>query len=142
MNQYVCSNPETLNGCMDDFFRLLRASSDEKDEFLVPERETFFKDVAVNLAQRGEFRLYFMEIDGEKVASCICFDYADKYLLYNSGYDPEYSALSVGLLNKAFTLKDAIEEGKQSFDFLRGDERYKYNLGGQDQLVHQMIIRR
>ena len=48
----------------------------------------------------------------------------------------------MGLLNKALSLKEAIEEGKHSFDFLRGTERYKYNLGAKDQVVYQMVVRR
>ncbi len=115
---------------MDDFFPLMRASSHDKDDFLTPEREDFFKKLALELAPRGQFKLYFLEVDGVRVASCICFDYAGTYLLYNSGYDPEFSTLSVGLLNKALCLKEAIEEGRECFDFLRGNERYKYDLGG------------
>jgi len=94
------------------------------------------------LSEAGIFKLFFMEVDGKRVASCIAFDYGDAYLLYNSGYDPEYSALSVGLLNKAFCMRDALEAGKSTFDFLRGTERYKYDLGGQNQIVYQMTIKR
>ena len=141
-HQLICSNPETLAGCMKEFFRLHRASSQEKDEFLTPEREGFFSEAALELARRGQFKLFFLELDGERVACCICFDYGDTYFLYNSGYDPGYSALSVGLLNKALTIKEAIEAGRQSFDFLRGAERYKYDLGGQDRSVYEMTIRR
>lgn len=140
--QYVCADPETLGACMDDFFRLLRASSPDKDEFLIPEREQFFRELSDMLAKRDEFRLYMMEVEGKRVAACICFDYDGKYLLYNSGYDLDYSALSVGLLNKALSMQDAIEEGKSTFDFLRGNERYKYNLGGVDQQVFQLVVRR
>ena len=127
---------------MPDFFRLMRASSPDKDGFLTEERELFFNDMAKRLAEEGIFKLFFMEVDSKRVASCIAFDYGDAYLLYNSGYDPEYSALSVGLLNKAFCLREALEAGKGTFDFLRGTERYKYDLGGQNQIVYQMTIKR
>ncbi len=139
--QYQCAEAD-VTCCMTDFFQLLRASSHDKDKFLTIEREDFFRDIASEFAERDQFKLFFLEVDNIRVASCICFDYAGSYLLYNSGYDPEYSALSVGLLNKALSLKEAIEEGKQSFDFLRGTERYKYNLGAKDQIVYQMVIRR
>ena len=76
------------------------------------------------------------------MASCICFDYAGSYLLYNSGYDPNYSALSVGLLNKALCVRDAIEKGRDTFNFLKGSERYKYNLGAKDMAVRSMVVRR
>ena len=140
--QYTCDSPDTIACCMQDFFTLLRASSPDKNEFMTHAREDFFLDVAQHLTRRDQFKLFFLEVDDKRVASCICFDYADSYLLYNSGYDPSYSALSIGLLNKALSLKEAIEEGKQSFDFLRGTERYKYNLGGKDQAVYQLIVRR
>ena len=140
--QYDCSNPETLRSCMEDFFRLLRASRTDKLEYMTPERERFFVDVAFELAKRDQLRLSFLEVDGVRVAACINFDYMDSYLLYNSGYDPAYSALSVGLLNKALTIRAAIEGGKKYFNFLRGTERYKYHLGGVDQPVYKLIVRR
>lgn len=141
-NQYACSDPDTIADAMPDFFRLMRASSGDKDDFLTPDRERFFGELARELAARGQFKLFFLEVDQARVAACICFDYDDNFLLYNSGYDPEYSALSVGLLNKALCIREAIESGKRRFDFLRGDERYKYNLGGKDQTVHELTIRR
>jgi CelD/BcsL family acetyltransferase involved in cellulose biosynthesis len=140
--QYICSDTDAILDCMQDFFSLLKASSTEKKEFLTREREDFFRDLAVDLAPKGQFRLYFLEVDGVRVAACICFDYGGSYLLYNSGYDPEYSTLSVGLLNKALCIKEAIEAGKSSFDFLRGAERYKYHLGGQDRSIYRLVARR
>jgi hypothetical protein len=136
--QYSCNDPD----CMQDFFRLLRASRADKDAFLTPEREKFFLDIAEELSSRDQFKLYFLEVNGERVAGCICFDYGESYLLYNSGYDPAYSQLSVGLLNKALSLQTAIEEGRQSFNFLKGNERYKYNLGGKDEAVYHLTARR
>ena len=140
--QYAYVEADQIDASLPDFFRLMRASSGEKNDFLTEEREMFFRDMVATLSSLGMLRLYFLEVDLNRVAACICFDYDGQYLLYNSGYDPEYSSLSVGLLNKALCLKDAIEEGKYSFDFLRGTERYKYNLGAQDQLVYEMIVRR
>ena len=140
--QYSIDDLDGLTDGMGDFFRLMRASSHEKDEFLTPEREQFFLDVAFELAPKDRFKLYFLEVSGVRVASCICFDYDDSYLLYNSGYDPNYSDLSVGLLNKALCIRAAIEEGRHSFNFLKGTERYKYDLGGTDKAVYDLVVRR
>ena len=85
----------TLAEHMPEFFRLMRASSHDKDDFLTDERELFFKDMAERLSERGIFKLFFLEVDNTRVASCIAFNYGDSYLLYNSGYDPDYSSLSV-----------------------------------------------
>lgn len=137
-HQYMCVTAETLADCMADFFRLLRASSEEKAEFLTPGREKFFVDIAQELSRRDQFKLYFLEVSGERVACCICFDYGESFLLYNSGYDPSYSQLSVGLLNKAFSIQTAIEAGRQTFNFLKGDDRYKYDLGAEDFAVYRL----
>ena len=87
-------------------------------------------------------RLSFLELGGVRVAACASFDYRDEYLLYNSGYDPAYSHLSVGFVGKALSIKDAIGRGRKSFDFLRGSERYKYHLGGTDRLIYRLVVRR
>ena len=48
----------------------------------------------------------------------------------------------VGLLSKALALQRAIEQGLTRFDFLRGPEPYKYDLGARDLAVHRCVIRR
>jgi len=140
--QYVLTAPEEISAAIDDFFVLLRKSRQDKAEFLIPARETFFRQATYALAQKGQTRLYFMDFKGVRVASALCFDYSGTFYLYNSGYDPEYSPMSVGLINKAWCIKDAIEKGRAYFDFLRGSEAYKYHLGGKDRIVSHMVIRR
>ena len=140
--QYVVTDPQELPGGMPDFFRLLRASSPDKREFLTPKREEFFVDVARELAKRDQLRLAFLEVSGVRVAACMACSYGESYLLYNSGYDPQYSHLSVGLLNKAFSISAAIEENKRTYNFLRGTERYKYDLGGQDHAIYRLTMQR
>ena len=56
---------------------------------------------AVIVRVSGFFKRFFMELNGERVASAICFDYGKARLLYNSGFNPAYSYYSVGLLLKA-----------------------------------------
>ena len=140
--QQVCHDPDAIAEGLADFFRLHRGSRPDKKRFMTAEREHFFRKVAIELGARGQVKLAFLELGDIRIASCIYFDYVDSYLLYNSGYDPEYSNLSVGLLNKAMAIKQAIEAGKRSFDFLRGDERYKYDLGGRDRRVFRLTLRR
>ena len=140
--QYAADMGDSLADSMGDFFRLLRASRDDKRAFMTEPRERFFTDIARAASERGVFRLYFLEVNGARVAGCICFDYGGDYLLYNSGYDPAYSKLSVGLINKALSLRSAIDDGRGVFNFLKGNERYKYNLGGRDESVFDMTIER
>ncbi len=137
---YAVSTPQSLSQDVDDFIRLHRLSNPAKAEFMSPEMERFFHHLAAHLMDNGELKLYFLEVAGVRVSATFCFDYNDEFSLYNSGFDPAYSALSVGLLLKAFCLKDAIAAGKKRFDFLRGPEPYKYHLGGEDFEVYRCTI--
>ena len=137
--QYEATNTVEM---MDEFFRLMSLSSDEKSSFLIKENKIFFTKIAAVFTRRDQFKLFFLEIDGVNVAACICFDYGGKFLLYNSGYDPEYSSLSIGLINKAFTINTAIEQGKSEYNFLKGIERYKYHLGATDRSVFDIQVSR
>jgi CelD/BcsL family acetyltransferase involved in cellulose biosynthesis len=39
-------------------------------------------------------------------------------------------------------IQQAIEDGMSAFDLMRGDEEYKYHLGGQDRWVVKATITR
>ena len=120
----------------------MRLSRTDKDQYMTPERERFFRSVTNRMAGLGLLKLFFMEIDDEPVATSLCFDYAGSRLLYNSGYNPEYGYYSVGLLLNALCLGEAIEQGIAFFDFLRGPEPYKHHLGGQQRKLYQMVVKR
>ena len=139
---YHQSSFSDVEGSLDDFFNLMRYSKDDKRRFLTPSIEQFFRSIAKETTDMGIFKLFFLEMKGERVASAICFDYGQSRLLYNSGFNPDYGYYSVGLLLKALCIKDAIERGMTYFDFLRGPEPYKYDLGGQNRNLYQMVVRR
>jgi len=139
---YCRSEPRDVESSLDSFFALVRLSREDKDRFMTLQRERFFRNVIGAMAQLGAVRLFFMELEGRQVASALCFDYGHSRMLYNSGFNPEYGYYSVGLLLKALCIKDAIEEGLPYFDFLRGDEPYKYDLGGKDQVLYRMVVKR
>ena len=54
--------------------------------------------------------------------------------------DINYRQLSVGLLSKALLIKHSIELGLKQFNFLQGNEPYKYDLGAADNKLYQFII--
>ena len=139
---YKVSDPDEVESSLEDFFRLMRYSREVKAHFLTEPRERFFRNVAREMADAGVVKLFFLDMGGTKAAAAMCFDYGQSRLLYNSGYDPEYRFYSVGLLLKAFSIKDAIDEGKAYFDFLRGAEPYKYDLGGKDRNLYKMVVTR
>ena len=121
----------------------MRISIHHKEEFLDrPGMEAFFREMASVMAGEGMLRFYLLTFDSQPVASVLNFDLGGTLYMYNSGYDPEYSHYAVGLMSKALLIKDAIESGRTCVDFLRGDENYKYDLGGKDQQVYTLRLTR
>ena len=137
---YSVTEPAQVAERLGEFISLMRQSRADKDEFMTPEREVFFQNITQRMAELGQLQLYFLEMYDSTVATSLCFDYGGSRLLYNSGYDPEYSYFSVGLLLNAMCLKDAIDRGLAYFDFLRGPEPYKAHLGGQQRSLYQMVV--
>jgi CelD/BcsL family acetyltransferase involved in cellulose biosynthesis len=123
---------DDLAQAMDDFVRLHKLSSADKEQFMTPRMVGFFSSLAHVCRERGWLSLAFLSVAGKRVSTIMAFDYGDTYYLYNSGYDPEFEYLSVGLLLKALAIEYAIKTGKACYDFLQGNERYKYDLGGKD----------
>ncbi len=141
---YILVQPaDNLDAEMDDFIALQQASRSDKAEFMTPEMRRFFHAMARRMMDKGWLRLSFLSLDGEKAAALLAFEYNRRYLLYNSGYDPEAHAhLSPGWVQLAYAIQYAIAVGCQVFDFMQGDEEYKYRFGSHDYDVMRVILRR
>ena len=117
---------------MDAFLQLFALSEPEKARFMNGRMELFFRALTRGMAEIGLLRLGIIKVGDVEAAMTIGFDHSGCYYLYNSAYDPRFSHLSVGLLCKVLCLKDSIEKGRTKWDFLKGSEPYKYQLGGHE----------
>jgi CelD/BcsL family acetyltransferase involved in cellulose biosynthesis len=117
-------------------------SRTDKASFMSEQMARFFHRMVPELAREGLVRLYELELEGRSIASILCFDQGGQFYLYNSGYEPEYAAMSAGLVSKALCVRDAVECGRHCVDTLRGAEPYKYDLGAKDRTVYTCTIRR
>lgn len=124
----------------DDLVRLHKASDPAKDVFMTPPMERFFHDIYHLAIPRWEQKIAILEIEDKPAAAVFIFESDDSVLLYNSGYDPSQRYYSGGLLLVAELIRYAIEQKKKTFDFLRGSERYKYDLGGKDCQLYRFIF--
>jgi CelD/BcsL family acetyltransferase involved in cellulose biosynthesis len=129
-----------LPGALDTFFRMFVESRQDKAEFLTDRMKTFFRSMTAAMAEISLLKLGVLELDGKPVAEILCFDYQGGIYLYNSGYDPQYVSLSAGLLSKVLAIKNSIENGRKKFDFLKGQETYKYHLGGKEVPLYRCRI--
>ncbi|MFC1933278.1 GNAT family N-acetyltransferase [Chloroflexota bacterium] len=125
---------------MDTFLKMFSESRSDKATFLTARMESFFRSLADTMAEAGLLRLGILELDTLPAAMIMCFDYNDCVYLYNSAYNTQYNSLSAGLLCKVLCIKESIQEGKKKFDFLKGNEIYKYHLGGREVPLYRCQI--
>jgi len=121
--------PEGWDDALTEFLQLHRLSKAGKARFMDERMEAFFRDATYALAARGWARLWFLDWDGAAVASFLCLESFGSVGLYNSGFDPLHAKLAPGIVLLAHVIRDAIDRGVAVFDFLRGEEPYKYAFG-------------
>ncbi|MDZ4670634.1 MAG: GNAT family N-acetyltransferase, partial [Phototrophicales bacterium] len=121
------------------FFALMASSSPNKAEFLQnPQHKAFFEALIPRMLPTGWLQLAFLRVDEEVAASYFNFDYDQKIWVYNSGLTYKYESLSVGIVLLVHLIDDSIQRGYTIFDFLRGNENYKYRMGGVDVPLYQL----
>lgn len=123
---------------LDRFFALHRLSRGEKADFMTKDVERFFRDIADALAPLGRLRLGVLRAHDEDAAVLFAFAYRGTLALYNAAYDPALASLSIGVVSHAWAIREAIRERFDTYDLLRGDEPYKYDLGAKDRWLGQL----
>lgn len=135
---------EELAADMDTFFRLhdLRFGSKGGSTLSSERAQAFHLDFAERALGRGWLRLWFLELEGRPAAAWYGWRLGDRYSYYNSGLDPSFSSLRPGLVLLAAVIESAFEEGAAEFDFLLGDEAYKYRFAEAERTVSDVAIAR
>lgn len=125
-----------------DLFLKLMQNDPGKQTFLTDRMQEFFRHLARTALERGWLQLAFLEVGGEPAFGYMNFDYDNKLWIYNSGFNPTHYDLSPGWVLMAYLIRWAIDNGRTEIDFLRGDEGYKYRLGGVDRHIIRLTIER
>jgi CelD/BcsL family acetyltransferase involved in cellulose biosynthesis len=109
------------------FAALHRAARGPKGGFLTEAMEGFFADLLDLDGARLEL---LVPEGGEPVAAAFGFRDERAYYLYNSAYDPGAAATSPGVVLVDLLVRRCLAEGLTRLDLLKGDEAYKFHLGG------------
>jgi len=88
---------------------------------------TFHREFARLAAAEGWLRILVLWLNGKPAASLYGLRYGPTFYFYQSGFDPAFSKHSVGVATMGLAIKTAIEEGALEYDFLHGDEEYKFH---------------
>jgi len=116
-------------------FMALMAQDPEKEAFLTPSMREQFTRCIRQAFDCGCLQLAFLKVGGENAAAYLNFDYLNRIWVYNSGIDRRFMEYSPGWVLLGHLLKWANENQRSEFDFMRGNEDYKYKFGALDRSV-------
>ena len=85
---------------------------------------------AVERGGRLRLRVFELRAEGRTAGVSVRIDHGGTAHFYNSGFDPRHRYISPGILLELTSIRQAIEEGLDTFDLGPGDYRYKHELGG------------
>ncbi|MFL6352437.1 MAG: GNAT family N-acetyltransferase [Bryobacteraceae bacterium] len=91
----------------------------------------FLCDVARRFARENMLRIFGLYFEGKVVALILAFPYESTMFGYLSAFDPEHEALGLGRTLLLEAIHYCYQNGYQAWNFLRGDEPYKFWWGAQ-----------
>lgn len=133
------TSPDEIGEAFERFFRLhkkrwIKNGGSELSGH--PRLVSFQRDLIQTLARSGLLRFDELWAKGECRASIYGLDDNRTFYYYSTGYDLEWANFSVGFVLIGLSVKNAVERGNSVYDFLRGDETYKFDWAtGKKELV-------
>jgi CelD/BcsL family acetyltransferase involved in cellulose biosynthesis len=103
----------------------------------------FLRDVAAALAaERDMLRIFTLRLDGRIVAILLALRNDTTLFGYLTAFDPAFKRAGFGNELLARALRYAQEQGYRWWNFLRGDEEYKFAWGAQPIPRRRLIFQR
>lgn len=118
----------------------MMAQDPNKRDFLTDAMRQYLHTIIQTGFDAGWLQLAFFTLDGEKAAAYLSFNYNNRIWCYNSGWEWDYRDFSPGWVLLAYLLEWANDNGIEEFDFMRGDEPYKYKFGGIDRHIYRVTL--
>ncbi len=120
---------EEISDAMKTFFHLHQTRWQEvgqKGALAENEVKNFHIEVTSRLFRYLDLKQ--LKLKDKVIATTYSYDFNGSRGVYLPGMDMEYEYYSLGYVMMAYGIKDAIFCGLKEFDFMRGDEEYKYHF--------------
>jgi predicted N-acyltransferase len=139
--RWYISDMKEVDAEIDSFLSLMEHDQG-KAGFLHDDMRVQMRAVIRTAHENGWLWLAFLEADNKRIAAALNFDYNNKLWGYNAGVNRDFMDLSPGWVLLGHVLQWACENKRAEFDFMRGDEEYKYRFGAVNQYVMRVKLLR
>ena len=113
-----------------------RDSKGEKGKFMTKEVESYFK----NLLNIDGWKIYYTDSNKGILSTAFCYENEIGCYLYNSSRNNKFNSINPGIVLNDLIIQRLIEKELSFFDFLKGTERYKYDLGGKSVQLYDFKV--
>lgn len=137
----VTTTEPALSQELERVFRFMESSGGAKGRKARWTYRPMFRRIAAGLAGAGQLKVYSLYLEDKHAAGLVCFPSPNGPLLWAAGFEPEFAKWSPGIVLFALAMQDAIAGGAKYFDLLRGQMRYKSELGATDYALHRLTLR-
>lgn len=104
-----------------------------------PERVAFLRDVSDHYARNGKLRIYGYAEGSRLLSYVLCFIFGNRLMPYITSFDKEYATYGLGSLTILDAIHAAWENGMVEFDFMEGNETYKYRFASAERASRRLI---
>lgn len=122
-------NEDTYRTLLDVLFELHKKRQDYKvggSLFEVQANRDFFYDLGLTFIKLGWASFSALKINNKIISVVFAVKYKGVFYYWFPAFDPEFIKYSPGKTHIYNLLKDCFEQGCKEFDFMRGDEEYKF----------------
>ena len=121
----------------DEFITLHRNSIGEKGDYMTEDIEKFYKA----LFEENKWEIHYLKHKDSMIAGAFVYESEKVQYLYNSCRDHNLDEFNTGTYLNDQLLQNSIKKSKQYFDFLKGEEKYKFNFGGEAHQLYDLKIK-
>jgi CelD/BcsL family acetyltransferase involved in cellulose biosynthesis len=138
--RFELADATTLERALDALFTLYDARPPGEPGVLADEAvRRFHRLAAPRLHSAGLLRLWLL-MKGDRPLGAAELLLGDSACCYMTGYDPEFGSRKLSALLSARTIRDAHDLGKPSYDFLRGNDHYKYEFLAEGTFTYRLSL--
>jgi CelD/BcsL family acetyltransferase involved in cellulose biosynthesis len=145
LERHQVSDPAALPAAIERWQALRAAWWRERGEDMLAEHGSerfreFMLAAARELVPAGLMVVHELRLDGEVVGVSVDLQDERTFYYWLHGFDPAIRALGPGTIHICASIRDSIEAGRRCYDFMVGQEPYKYEYGASDRHQPCLVI--
>jgi len=130
-----------INKAVENLFKLHgdRFNDQEKEtKFVFSRRGSFHQEISKTFLEKNWLRFYEVQFRDEIIGSLYCYLFGSTLMYLQAGFNPNFGQFALGNQLILHAITDAINLNCTEFDFMRGDEAYKYKWTSTERYLYTM----